>query len=629
MADSTRETGIRISSDPEKTIIHGQTAERRAQRAVELPLRLLLVSDLVPDARISGWSGPSRIRVVDKNSFGELLREWSPRLRIEVPNLISNTPRELEIELHFHHLDDFHPFTIARQVPPLATLLDVRKLIDEVQKGEISLPDFRTGLHELGIDKGWAEQLYEKLAASTGLGARSGTSTGTDVPVEPEDEKGALDRLLGMVDLGDESAISESPAPDTRSARAMDALLQAITGAPARKPVPEPSAASMLVQELDEKIEEQVNAILCHAAVRKLESAWRGLKFLVDRINFRARIQLEVLAAEKKDLDDALYHQVLIPEHERKEGPPLSMMIVDHTFGNMREDISLLEDLADTAASMQVPLIGTVSHEFFGVAQASGLARLPVLRQYLERPEYLEWHKLRAKEKSGYLALALPSFLLRPSYGHDHPAEGFVFTETGALWGNASLLVGAAVASGFVTSGWPTHFMGPGYGTGNLPVFRSESGSIPLQAIFPEKTQLDLSDAGFVVVACYPNRDEAYIAHAPVVRKPEVYEDSESTAEARAHTQLATQLFVSRAAHYLWIIQNELEKGLPPDEVKQLVAKRLASSLGVSGDHVPVDVERMADRSLPDRDVYAVRLRPPTSVLSYPVSLIMGLYAPK
>ena len=42
-----------------------------------------------------------------------------------------------------------------------------------------------------------------------------------------------------------------------------------------------------MIAELDRRVGHQVDEILHHEGVQKLESAWRGIKFLVDRTDFR------------------------------------------------------------------------------------------------------------------------------------------------------------------------------------------------------------------------------------------------------------------------------------------------------------------------------------------------------
>src|SRR6476619_611151 len=48
-----------------------------------------------------------------------------------------------------------------------------------------------------------------------------------------------------------------------------------------------------LIAEIDVKLSRQIDEILHHPQFQKLESAWRGLKFLVDRTDFRENIKLE------------------------------------------------------------------------------------------------------------------------------------------------------------------------------------------------------------------------------------------------------------------------------------------------------------------------------------------------
>ena len=57
-----------------------------------------------------------------------------------------------------------------------------------------------------------------------------------------------------------------------------------------------------LIAEIDQKLSRQIDEILHNAAFQKLESAWRGLKFVVDRTDFRENIKVELLNSSKDDL---------------------------------------------------------------------------------------------------------------------------------------------------------------------------------------------------------------------------------------------------------------------------------------------------------------------------------------
>jgi hypothetical protein len=65
-----------------------------------------------------------------------------------------------------------------------------------------------------------------------------------------------------------------------------------------------------LIAEIDVKLSRQIDEILHHPTYQKLESAWRGLKFVVDRTDFRENVKIELLNCSKEDLiadfEDAL-----------------------------------------------------------------------------------------------------------------------------------------------------------------------------------------------------------------------------------------------------------------------------------------------------------------------------------
>ena len=636
MADEPQEgIGLHISSDPDETRILAQPEDAGVKQAVQLPLRLLLISDLAPQAATPDWTGPSRLRSVDKYRFADLMQETAPRLVLEVPNEISEAPKTLDVELQFTRLEDFHPERIARQVPSLAHLLAIRTLVGRVKTGEIDPPTLQARMKETGVDPDWAEQLYQALMTPPKPAPPPAP------PPKPSPKKtggdDALDRLLGMVDLGG-SASEAEPAPpeapaETGTRSFMDALVQAVSGGTSSQPKVETSAADLLLADLDDTLSGQLNVLLGHEAFRALEAAWRGLKFLVDRIDFREDIQLEVLAAGKEDLSEALYHQVLLPEHGDSGKPPLSAVVLDFAFGHGLGEVRLLEDLAETAASLQTPFIASVDHSFFGVAQMTGLDALPGLQQFLEKPEYIVWNKFRDQPDATYLALALPPFLLRYPYGSDDPVEAFPFEETSHLWGGGTLVVAAAIAGSFAQTGWPTHLTGAaGNRIENLPIWKSKAGAIPLAALISERKQGELAEAGFVVLGCKQNHDAAFIARAPTAFRPPVYESDETTAEARVHAMLASRLFVARAAHSLLVIQNEIASGASLAEAQAEVEARLRAFLSTGGQAAPEDavtVEHMAEANLPDHEVLAVRLRPPASVLGQQVSLVMGIQVPK
>ncbi|PSQ90913.1 MAG: hypothetical protein BRD57_05750 [Proteobacteria bacterium SW_6_67_9] len=244
------EVGMHVSSDPDRTEVE-QPDPSGAREVSGLPFRILLVSDLTPEASPEDWSAGNHVHRVDANRFAEFMAETAPQLSLEVRNTLGDTPETWDLELSFPELGAFEPEPLARQVKPMAQLLDVRDLVEKVGDGSIDLDTFRARLDEMGVDMDWAEDLYQTLA-------------GEDEPEDPDEPTGAgggegdesLDRLMGMVEVeegDDESSSTQEPAESANGDIASDAagaLMDAVRGKEAG-PAVDASAVEMLVENLN------------------------------------------------------------------------------------------------------------------------------------------------------------------------------------------------------------------------------------------------------------------------------------------------------------------------------------------------------------------------------------------
>lgn len=72
---------------------------------------------------------------IDRDNFNDILNSIEPRLAIRVPNTIAGDDSQLNVELKFHHMDDFEPVEVVKQVPALRKLFEARqKLTDLLTK---------------------------------------------------------------------------------------------------------------------------------------------------------------------------------------------------------------------------------------------------------------------------------------------------------------------------------------------------------------------------------------------------------------------------------------------------------------------------------------------------------------
>ncbi len=72
---------------------------------------------------------------IDRDNFNDIMASIEPRLALRVPNTIAGDDSQLNVELKFHHMDDFEPVEIVKQVPALRKLYEARqKLTDLLTK---------------------------------------------------------------------------------------------------------------------------------------------------------------------------------------------------------------------------------------------------------------------------------------------------------------------------------------------------------------------------------------------------------------------------------------------------------------------------------------------------------------
>src|SRR3546814_296946 len=258
-----------------------------------------------------------------------------------------------------------------------------------------------------------------------------------------------------------------------------------------------------MIAGLDNKLCQQVDAIMHQESFQKLESAWRSLKFLVDRTDFRENNRIEILNVSKHalldDFEDApdhtrsgLYKAVYTAEFGQFGGEPFGTIIGNYDFGPGGQDIKLLQSVASVAAMAHAPFIAAAGPQFFGMKSYSDLANLKDLSAVFEGPQYAKWNSFRESEDARFVGLTMPNFLLRVPYGDETvPTKKFRYNEDVGggnkdfLWGNAAFAFASRLSESFGQYRWCANIIGPqGGGTvGDLPVYRSEEHTSELQSL--------------------------------------------------------------------------------------------------------------------------------------------------
>lgn len=132
------------------------------QAEVELPHKMLVLGDF-------GLDDPRALedRVVmriDKHSFNNVLNDADVSLAMSVPSMLSTAPdAELAVNLQFNSINDFGPDRIARQVPELNKLLELREALVALKGPLGNVPAFRKQLQHLLNNEQARKQLAEEL----------------------------------------------------------------------------------------------------------------------------------------------------------------------------------------------------------------------------------------------------------------------------------------------------------------------------------------------------------------------------------------------------------------------------------------------------------------------------------
>lgn len=342
----------------------------------------------------------------------------------------------------------------------------------------------------------------------------------------------------------------------------------------------------VMIAEIDQRLSAQINEILHHKEFQKLESAWRSLKYLVDKVDFRENIKVEMLNVSKDDLindfedspevpKSGLYKTVYSREYGTFGGKPVGLMIGNYDFGAGPQDIALLQKCASVAAMAHAPFISAAGPQMFGEKSWETLPNLKDLKSLFEGPQYARWHAFRESEDARYVGLCMPRFLLRLPYGANTvPVKKFNFEEDSVgnhnayLWGNAAVAMATRVADSFAKYRWCPNIIGPQAGgtVEDLPLHQYEAmgeiqTKIPTEIQLTERREYELSEEGFIGLTFRKDSNNACFFSANSCQKPKYFGQSPEGREAETNYRLGTQLpymfIMNRLAHYLKVLQRE------------------------------------------------------------------------
>lgn len=69
---------------------------------------------------------------VDRDNFNEVLEKATPRVAARVSNKLTDDNTEMPVDLTFKNMEDFEPANVARQIPALNELLQMRQQLSQL-----------------------------------------------------------------------------------------------------------------------------------------------------------------------------------------------------------------------------------------------------------------------------------------------------------------------------------------------------------------------------------------------------------------------------------------------------------------------------------------------------------------
>jgi type VI secretion system protein ImpC len=458
----------------------------------ETPFRLLVTGNLGGDRADRVAVEQRKPIEIDRDNFDEVLSRLKPQVTLPRPG------DGADMTIAFAELDDFGPDRLYRNLPIFAELRELQEQVDNP----------RTFAQAAAKIDGWTK-----------------TAAVAPAPAQPAkaSEAAVLEELLAADAAQRDSATGEWERFLRRIA--LPHLVE--------KPDPRQADYALVVEQA---IGAQMNTILHHPRFQALESAWRSVFLLVQRLPTDARLQIFILDAEldewhtdlaRPDPRESLFVRTVV---QHPQDRPWATVVCLDLFGKAMDDLEALASMAMPSARVRTPILAGVSPRIVGCAS---FLTEPDPRTWKPNATLAgAWEMIRGMEASQYLGVVMPRFLLRLPYGKDATeVEAFAFEEMATpehehyLWGSGAVLAGLLLAEGFAADRWQLQ-PADHVEVRELPVhvFREDGASRMkpcAEVLLRESAVESLMEHGVMVLASERDRDAVHMCRFQSAAKPD------------------------------------------------------------------------------------------------------------
>ena len=346
------------------------------------------------------------------------------------------------------------------------------------------------------------------------------------------------------------------------------------------------NSLNQAINKIDDKINQQLNLILHHPLLQKLEGSWRGLHYLVTQAPSQPNVKHKLLHCSKhelfQDADQAiefdqsqLFKKIYETEFGTAGGEPYAAIIGDFEFDHQADDLTLLNHISQVSAASFAPFISAASPQIFGLTRWSELGKPRDLHKIIASRAHYQWQQFCQTTESRFVCLTLPRVLARNAYqGHLDQRGGFTAKEyvtdnEDACWSNAAYFLAARLTDAQTEHGWCTAIRGT-EGGGKVNKLPQIPNLCPTETTITDRREAELSDLGFLPLCHYKNTDYAVFFGGETCHQPPRFDNDAATANAAISARLPYLMATSRFAHYLKIMaRDKIGSHMQLDEISE------------------------------------------------------------
>jgi len=417
----------------------------------EDPFRILVIADFSgrgsrgerADSAALAMLTPMRVEV---DTLDGVMSRLDVSLRLDVGGTT--------VEIHAAGLDDLHPDSLYRKVELFKRLKDLRARLSGAATYEAAATEVRTWLGGPATATGGSGTAWGPAGSTPGSAGAGGSSAEDDIA-----------RLMGRPMSGPGASVQD----------AVSRLIRDAVG-PSKPSAPPDQAA--LIAAVDRATSEQMRRVLHHPAFQELEAAWRGVQFLITRLETDEKLSVWILDAARlecavdllsnQEIARSGLYRLLAERPTTTPGmKPWTLIVSTEVFRSRAADAGVLARFA------QIAQAGGAAFLAGGAEQLYGCSGLPAASDPIEWTFKADdeaqalWGAVRSLPAAGHVALCGPRFLLRRPYGPQGDSiDTFEFEEVppkeflspsrhaGYLWASSSLVLAVLLGRAFSHEGW-------------------------------------------------------------------------------------------------------------------------------------------------------------------------------